>query len=227
MGIRVTIAEDSLLVREGIEQLLLGESGIELVASCGDLPSLLAAVEADLPDVVVTDIRMPPSGTDEGIRAATRLRDAHPGIGVVVVSHYDDPAYVLTLIDGGSAARAYLLKERIHDRLQLVGAIESVARGDSFIDAKIVEVLVSARARADRSTLGELTAREREVLAEIAQGRSNAAIAETLVLSKRAVEKHINAIFLKLGLSGAQDVSKRVKAALLFLAESDPRPSVG
>jgi DNA-binding NarL/FixJ family response regulator len=224
MGIRVAIAEDSLLVRKGIEQLLDGEPDIEVVASCGDLPALLAAVEREQPDVVVTDIRMPPSGTDEGIRAASHLRERHPRIGVVVVSHYDDPAYVLTLVDDGTDARAYLLKERIHDRGQLVGAIESVARGGSLIDAKVVEVLVAARTRAERSGLGELTAREREVLGAIAQGKSNAAIAETLVLSKRAVEKHINAIFLKLGLSGAEDVSKRVKAALVFLAETDPHP---
>jgi len=221
MGIRVAIAEDSLLVREGIEQLLGGEPGIDVVASCGDLPSLLESVEARQPDVVVTDIRMPPTGTDEGIRAASLLRERHPEVGVVVLSQYHDPAYVLTLVGEGSDARAYLLKEHIHDRGQLVGAIESVARGGSLIDAKVVEVLVAARARSERSGLGELTVREREVLAEIAQGASNAAIAERLVLSKRAVEKHINAIFLKLGLTGSQDVSKRVKAALLFLSELD------
>jgi DNA-binding NarL/FixJ family response regulator len=224
MGIRVAIAEDSLLVREGLEQLLGSEPTIDLVASCGDLPSLLAAVDTRAPDVVVTDIRMPPSGTDEGIRAAVELRESHPHVGVVVISHYDDPGYAIALVDGGSTARAYLLKERIHDRGQLVGAIESVARGGSLIDAKVVEVLVAARDRAARSSLSELTAREREVLREIAQGRSNAAIAESLVLSKRAVEKHINAIFLKLGLSGAEDVSKRVKAALLFLAEANGPP---
>ena len=219
MGIRVAIAEDSLLVREGIEQLLGGEPGIDVIASCGDASSLLDAVEAQRPDVVVTDIRMPPSGTDEGIRVASLLRVRHPRVGVVVLSQYADPAYVLTLVGDGSDQRAYLLKEHIHDRGQLVGAIESVAHGGSLIDATVVEVLVAARARAERSPLGELTAREREVLAEIAQGKSNAAIAETLVLSKRAVEKHINAIFLKLGLSYAQDVSRRVKAALIYLAD--------
>jgi DNA-binding NarL/FixJ family response regulator len=222
MGIRVAIAEDSLLVREGIEQLLGSEPGIDVVASCGDLPSLLDSVERQAPDVVVTDIRMPPTKTDEGIRAAGLLRERHPGVGVVVLSQYHDPMYVLTLVGEGSDARAYLLKERIHDRGQLVGAIESVAHGGSLIDAKVVEVLVAARAHAERSPLGELTTREREVLGEIAQGASNAAIAERLVLSKRAVEKHINAIFLKLGLTGAQDVSKRVKAALLFLSEARP-----
>jgi DNA-binding NarL/FixJ family response regulator len=221
MGIRVAIAEDSLLVREGIEQLLIGEPEIDVVASCGDLPSLMQSVESRCPDVVVTDIRMPPTGTDEGIRAASLLRERHPEIGVVVLSQYQDPAYVLTLVRSGSDARAYLLKERIHDRGQLVGAIESVAHGGSLIDAKVVEVLVAARARGERSALRELTPRERQVLAEIAKGASNAAVAQRLVLSRRAVEKHINAIFLKLGLTGAQDVSKRVKAALLYLAERD------
>jgi DNA-binding NarL/FixJ family response regulator len=220
MGIRVVVAEDSLIVREGIGQLLGTEPAIEVVATCGDLTDLLRAVSAERPDVVVTDIRMPPTGTDEGIRAAAALRAEHPGVGVVVLSQYADPGYVLALVEGGSDARAYLLKERVHDRGQLVGAIESVAQGGSLIDAKVVEVLVAARARIERSPIGELTAREREVLAEIAQGASNTAIAETLVLSKRAVEKHINAIFMKLGLSDAEDVSKRVKAALLFLAET-------
>ena len=227
MGIRVVVAEDSLIVREGIGHLLGAEPAIDVVAACGDLAALLRAVEREHPDVVVTDIRMPPTGTDEGIRAAARLRHEHPGVGVVVLSQYADPMYVLALVDEGSDSRAYLLKERIHDRGQLVGAIESVAHGGSLIDAKVVEVLVAARARAERSPIGELTAREREVLAEIAQGASNTAIAETLVLSKRAVEKHINAIFMKLGLSGAEDVSKRVKAALLFLSETEPVPPVG
>ncbi len=220
MTVRVVVAEDSLIVREGIEQLLASEPGIDVVASCADLPQLLMAVEAEHPDVVVTDIRMPPTGTDEGIRLAARMRDLHPEVGVVVLSQYADPAYVLTLVSEGSDARAYLLKERVHERAELVGAIEAVARGGSFIDAKVVEVLVAARVRAARSPVGELTAREREVLAEIAQGKSNTAIAETLVLTKRAVEKHINSIFMKLGLADAEDVSKRVKAALLFLAET-------
>jgi DNA-binding NarL/FixJ family response regulator len=232
MGIRVVVAEDSLIVREGIGQLLADEQAIEVVATCGDLAGLLRAVEVERPDVVVTDIRMPPSGTDEGIRAARRLRHEQPGVGVVVLSQYADPGYVLALVDEGSDARAYLLKERVHDRGQLVGAIESVAHGGSLIDAKVVEILVAARTHAERSPIAELTVREREVLAEIAQGASNHAIAESLVLTKRAVEKHINAIFMKLGLSGAEDVSKRVKAALLFLSEaeqggSEPRPPVG
>jgi DNA-binding NarL/FixJ family response regulator len=169
----------------------------------------------------VTDIRMPPTSTDEGIRLATLLREKHPDIGVVVLSNYAEPAYALALLESGSEGRGYLLKERVHDRAQLVGAIESVAAGGSVLDARIIEPLVAAKVHLERSPLDGLTVREREVLAEIATGKSNAAIADALVLSKRAVEKHINAIFLKLDLSYAEDVSKRVKATLLFLAETD------
>jgi DNA-binding NarL/FixJ family response regulator len=219
VAVRVAIADDSLLVREGLRELLAGEAGIEVVASCADLPSLLDAIDENPPDVVVTDIRMPPTQRDEGIRAAIQLRDTHPHIGVVVLSQYDEPSYVLALLEGGSARRGYLLKERVHDRAQLVSAIESVAEGGSFIDPKIVEVLVAANARAGRSPLSELTPREQEVLAELAQGKSNAAIADSLFLTRRAVEKHINSIFFKLNLSEAEDVSKRVKAALMFLDE--------
>jgi DNA-binding NarL/FixJ family response regulator len=219
MPVRVVLAEDSLLVREGLQQLLDGASGVEVVAACADLVSLLETIERERPDVVLTDIRMPPTNTDEGVRVAARLRETHPEMGVVVLSQYDEPAYVLKLLETGSDRRAYLLKERIHDRGQLSTAIHTVAGGGSVIDPKIVEVLVAARARADDSPLLELTPREREVLAEIAEGKSNAAIAASLVLTKHAVEKHINAIFSKLGLADAGDVSKRVKAALLFLAD--------
>ena len=215
------LAEDSLLVREGLQQLLLSSPGIEVTATCSDVDSLLEAVDAHRPDVVLTDIRMPPSGTDEGIRVAAHLRESHPEIGVVVLSQYSEPSYVLSLLESGSDRRGYLLKERLHNRGELVSAIDAVARGGSVIDPKIVEVLVAAKARAEQSSLSSLTPREREVLAEMAQGKSNTAIAESLVLTKRAVEKHINSIFMKLGLAGADDVSKRVKATLLFLSESD------
>jgi DNA-binding NarL/FixJ family response regulator len=221
VAIRVAVGEDSLILREGLQQLLASSPGIDVVAACGDLESLLAAVETDHPDVVLTDIRMPPSKSDEGIQVATRLRESHPEIGVVVLSQYSEPAYVLSLLESGSDRRGYLLKERVHNRGELVSAIDAVAGGGSVIDPKIVEVLVAAKARAERSPLSELTPREREVLAEIAEGKSNTAIAESLVLTKRAVEKHINSIFMKLGLAAADDVSKRVKATLLFLAESD------
>jgi DNA-binding NarL/FixJ family response regulator len=221
MPLSIALADDSLIVREGVAKILAGEPEMHVVASCGDLPSLLAAVEAERPDVVVTDIRMPPTSTDEGIRLATLLRETHPEIGVVVLSNYAEPAYALALLESGSEGRAYLLKERVHDRAQLVAAIQSVAAGGSMLDSKIVEPLVAAKLRIERSPVAELTGREREVLAEIAKGKSNAAIADTLVLTKRAVEKHINSIFLKLNLSDAEDVSKRVKATLLFLAEGD------
>jgi DNA-binding NarL/FixJ family response regulator len=221
MAIRVALAEDSFIVREGLREVLAAQQEIEVVATCGDLQSLLDAVETEHPDVVLTDIRMPPSKLDEGIQAAAQLRESHPELGVVVLSQYAEPGYALALLESGSDRRAYLLKERVHDRAQLVSAIVTVAEGGSVIDPKIVEVLVAAKTRAERSPLLELTAREREVLSEIAQGKSNTAIAESLVLTKRAVEKHINSIFLKLDLSYADDVSRRVKAALLFLADQD------
>jgi DNA-binding NarL/FixJ family response regulator len=224
VAIRVILGEDSFIVREGLQQVLAGAPQVEVLAGYGDADELRRAIEAELPDVVVTDIRMPPTVTDEGIRLAADLRATHPGIGVVVLSQYSEPGYVLSLLESGSDGRAYLLKERVHDRRQLVAAIEAVASGQSVIDPKIVEVLVAAKARGRRSPLSELTPRELEVLAAIAEGKSNAAISELLVLTKRAVEKHINSIFLKLNLShspGAEDVSPRVKAALLFLADAD------
>jgi DNA-binding NarL/FixJ family response regulator len=219
MAIRVVLGEDSLIVREGVRQLLALDSAVEIVAAVADHPSLGRACDEHDPDVVLTDIRMPPTNTDEGIRLAAELRDSHPRIGVVVLSQFSDPTYALSLLDRGSDGRAYLLKERVHNRAELMNAIRAVADGGSMIDPKIVETLVLARGRADRSALNELTAREREVLAEIAQGKSNTAIADSLFLTKRAVDKHINSIFLKLGLADAEDVSKRVKAALMFLAE--------
>jgi DNA-binding NarL/FixJ family response regulator len=222
MAVRLVLAEDNLLVREGLQQLLTGADGLEVVAVCGDLESLERAIGEQQPDVVVTDIRMPPTRTDEGIQIAERLRESHPGIGVVVLSQYSEPAYVLKLLEAGSDGRAYLLKERVHDRGQLSTAVRTVAAGGSVIDPKLVEVLVSTRAEADRSPMRELTEREREVLAGIAEGKSNAAIAESLVLTKRAVEKHINSIFSKLRLADADDVSRRVKATLLFLADGSP-----
>jgi DNA-binding NarL/FixJ family response regulator len=220
MPIRVVLGEDSLLVREGVKQLLDIDPQIDVVAAVGDLDSLREACERERPEVVVTDIRMPPCHTDEGIRLAGELRESMPDTGVVVLSQYADPIYALALLDGGSARRAYLLKERVHNRAELTAAIRAVAGGGSLIDAKIVDALVTARSRAERSPLNELTGREREVLVEIARGKSNMAIAEELFLTKRAVEKHINAIFLKLGLANAEDVSKRVKAALMLLSES-------
>jgi DNA-binding NarL/FixJ family response regulator len=224
--ISVVLGEDNFLVREGLRQVLAGAPHVDLVAECGDADALMSEIEARQPDVVLTDIRMPPTQTDEGIRLAADLRVAHPGIGVVVLSQYADPGYVLALLASGSEGRAYLLKERVHARRELVAAIEAVAGGQSVIDPKIVEVLVTAKARDARSPLSQLTPRELEVLAAIAEGKSNAAISDGLVLTKRAVEKHINAIFLKLNLShsqSAEDVSPRVKAALVFLAQVEGR----
>ncbi len=221
MAIRVLVGEDDFLVREGLREVLGGDPGLRVVAAGGDLPALEAALERDPPDVILTDIRMPPTRTDEGIRLARTVRAAYPGVGVVILSQSAEPEYALALLDAGSDRRAYLLKERLHDRASLSAAIRAVAAGGSMIDPKVVETLVAARNRAERSPLRALTAREREVLAEIAQGKSNAAIAESLVLTKRAVEKHINAIFLKLGLAFADDVAKRVKATLIFLADTE------
>jgi DNA-binding NarL/FixJ family response regulator len=222
VAIRVVVAEDSVIVREGLVQLLAASPSVKVVAAYGDVDAVLAAVERDRPDVVLTDIRMPPSNTDEGIRLAEQLREQRPATGVVVLSQYAEPPYVLALLERGSNRRGYLLKERIHDRGQLVSAIDAVAQGGSVVDPKIVEVLVEGKARASRSPLAELTPREGDVLAEMAAGKSNKAIAESLVLTKRAVEKHVNSIFTKLGLAESVDVSKRVKATLMFLADTSP-----
>jgi len=219
MPIRVALGDDSLIVREGVRQLLDSDAAVDVVAAVGDVGTLRDVCDREQPDVVVTDIRMPPTNTDDGIRLAAELRDTHPQIGVVVLSQYDDPVYALALLDKGSDGRAYLLKERVHNRAELTAAIHAVAGGGSMVDPKIVERLVHARGISESSPLNELTAREREVLGEIAQGKSNMAIAESLFLTKRAVEKHINAIFLKLGLANAEDVSKRVAAALMLLSE--------
>jgi DNA-binding NarL/FixJ family response regulator len=219
--IRVVVADDSYLVREAVTRLLETSDRIEIAASCGDRDALLRAVEAEEPDVVVTDIRMPPTHTDEGLQVAATLRRTHPDVGVVVLSQYSEPQYGLALLEDGSDGRGYLLKERINHRGQLLSAIEAVARGGSVMDAKVVESLIDARRRVEHSPLADLTPRELEILSFIARGHSNQAIADELVLTKRAVEKHINAIFLKLGLTDALDVSRRVKAALIYLAESD------
>ena len=221
MALRVVFAEDNYLLREGMARLIEAQPALELVGTCTHLEELLASVEEHAPDVVITDIRMPPTGRDEGIRAAERLRDTHPGTGVVVLSQYAEPGYALRLLERGASGRAYLLKERVSDVGQLVDAVTQVASGGSVIDPAVVEVLVAARSRAARSPLRHLTARESEILAEMAQGKNNAGIASALHLTDRAVEKHINSIFSKLGLTHEGDVSRRVKAVLLFLAERE------
>jgi DNA-binding NarL/FixJ family response regulator len=216
--IRVALAEDNTLLREGIARLLERADDIELVGTAADRPELEALVEKTSPDLVVTDIRMPPTGTDEGIQIAARLREERPEVGVVVLSQYADPGYALALLEGGSEGRAYLLKERVSEVDELLAAIREVARGGSVIDSKVVESLVSTK-RPARSDLDRLTPREREILSEMAQGKSNAAIASSLILSTRAVEKHTNSIFSKLGLSEEMDLNRRVKAVLLYLAD--------
>jgi DNA-binding NarL/FixJ family response regulator len=220
-SIRVVLADDSYLVREALVHVLAAADGIEVVAACSDRESLVAAIESERPDVVVTDIRMPPTDADEGLQVADMLRETQPDTGVVILSQFAEPRYGLALLDKGSQGRAYLLKDRIQYRGQLVSAIESVAHGGSMVDAKVVEVLIDARKRSEHGPLTELTPREVEILSFVARGHSNQAIADELVLTKRAVEKHINAIFLKLGLSEATDVSRRVKAALIYLAEAE------
>ncbi len=220
MPIRLVLAEDNYLVREGVRRLLETEPDIEVAAVCGDLDSLLAAVDAERPDVVITDIRMPPGGADEGIQAAERLRDTNPEVGVVVLSQYTNPSYALALLQGGSARRAYLLKERVEDLGQIVAAIRAVAAGDSLIDPKVVEALVAESARDAGSPLNQLTPRERDVLREMAEGKNNAAIADALFLTERSVEKVIHSVFLKLGLTWETAVHKRVKAVILYLADS-------
>jgi len=222
---RLVVAEDAYLIREGIRSALeRDEDEVEVMEYCPDFKSLLRAVERHNPDVVITDIRMPPTNTDEGIRAAASLWETHPEVGVVVISQYVSPHYALTLFEHGSAGRAYLLKEHVGHRIQLMEAIREVARGGSVVDPKVVDVLVEARLRARNSPLSQLTKREREVLAGVAAGQSNAAIADSLFLTKRAVEKNINSIFAKLDLTDDNTVSRRVQAALLFLAEAGAEP---
>jgi DNA-binding NarL/FixJ family response regulator len=220
VAIRVILAEDNYLAREGIVRVLESIEDLDLVAAYGDLDAVRAAVERDRPDVVVTDIRMPPNHTDEGIRLADELRTTRPEIGVVVLSQHESPLYALALFDRGAERRAYLLKERVRDQSELGRAVREVASGGSVVDPRIVEGLLSAHTRT-HTPLEELTPRELEILALIAEGRSNTAIAETLVVTKRAVERHINAIFRKLELEESEDVSRRVTAALLYLTRGD------
>jgi DNA-binding NarL/FixJ family response regulator len=217
VALRVVFAEDNYLVREGAAALLATADDLELVATVSDLPELLAAVEEFAPDAVLTDIRMPPSHTDEGIRAALQIRREHPATGVVVLSQYAEGDYAYALLGAGTAGLAYLLKERVANLDEVVSALRTVAAGGSVLDPRVVEELVSARHAAEGSPLAQLTDREREVLGQMAQGKNNAGIARSLFLSERAIEKHINALFHKLGLSEETDVHRRVMAVLAFL----------
>lgn len=217
---RVVIADDTYLIREGLRQVLEGEETVEVVAYASSFPALLREVSEHRPDVVITDIRMPPTNTDEGLVAAAELQQLDPPVGVVVISNYVSPQYVLRLFEHGSAGTAYLLKDNIGRRERLVEAIREVASGGSVVDPAVVDVLVEARLRARNSPLTDLTPREREVLARVAQGKSNAAIATELFLTKRAIEKNINSIFAKLNLVNDAEISRRVAATLLYLADA-------
>jgi len=219
--VRVVFAEDNYLVREGTAALLQNSSDVELVGMAASLEELLQKVEELKPDVVLTDIRMPPTNTTEGIDAAKRIRAEHPEIGVVVLSQYAEEEYAYDLLKDGAAGLGYLLKERVSDLEEVVRALNEVSKGGSVLDPKVVEALVSAKDRMAHSPLLKLTEREREVLENMAQGKNNAAIAKALFLTERAVEKHINSLFHKLGLSEETDVHRRVKAVLAFLRESE------
>jgi DNA-binding NarL/FixJ family response regulator len=219
MTIRIVIADDSVLVRAGLEQLTSAAGDVEVVGVAADYDQLLEVVATASPDLLLTDIRMPPSGTDEGIRAANVLRAERPDIGVLVLSSYVEPAWALALLEGGSAGRGYLLKDRVAEPEQLLSAIRAVASGGSVIDSDVVEALVRAKTRVSVSPLSALSPRELDVLGEIAQGKNNAAIADALVLSQRAVEKHINSLFAKLNLSEEAELHHRVKAVLLYLSD--------
>jgi DNA-binding NarL/FixJ family response regulator len=220
--IRVVLADDAFLVRAAIRHLLQGVPTIEVVGECEDAVDVPRICDEQRADLLITDIRMPPSGDDEGIRLAARLRETHPALGVIVLSTYADVTYALKLFESGSDSRAYLLKDRIRNRAQLLDAVEAVADGHSVIDPKIVEDLINSRVTMSRSPINELTPRELETLALVAEGHSNAVIAERLVLTKRAVEKHVNAIFAKLELGDPDHVSRRVRAALIYLADRPP-----
>jgi DNA-binding NarL/FixJ family response regulator len=217
--LRVVLGEDSYLAREGISRALEAAEEIELVASGGTLDEVLQAVERLEPDVVLSDVRMPPNHTDEGIRLANELRRSHPTIGVVILSQHADALYALALFDDGSDGRGYLLKDRVRDQAELSRALLEVSRGGTVVDAKVVNELLAVRRQRETTGLETLTDREQEILALVAEGRSNGDIAETLVVTKRAVEGHINSIFSKLELGDPERVDRRVKAALLYLTE--------
>jgi DNA-binding NarL/FixJ family response regulator len=216
--LRLVVAEDNLLVREGLVSLISTAGDLAIAAVCSSLDELYEAVQSAPPDVVVTDIRMPPNHRDEGVQAARRLRSTNPEVGVVVLSQFVDPAYALALFDDGTRGRGYVLKDRVDEADRLAQAIRTVAGGGSFIDDEVVDALVRSRTRMIDSPLSSLTSRELEVLAEMATGAANTAIADRLGVTPHSVEKHSTAIFAKLGLAEDTDVNRRVKAVLMFLA---------
>jgi DNA-binding NarL/FixJ family response regulator len=214
--VRAVIAEDSVLLREGLIRLL-GEAGIEIVGQAGDIDDLLRKTRAHRPDVVVTDIRMPPSQTDEGLRAANVIRSELPGTGVLLLSQHVEEAYLAELLADSAEGVGYLLKDRVADVDRFVDAVRRVAEGGSALDPEVVARMLGRRRRED--PLAELTGREREVLELMAEGRTNHAIADQLVVSERAVEKHVTSIFGKLGLTSTPDDHRRVLAVVTYLRE--------
>jgi DNA-binding NarL/FixJ family response regulator len=219
--VRVVFAEDNYLVREGTAALLSASGEVDLVSVASTYDELMSAVDRDLPEAVLTDIRMPPTSTTEGIDAARKIRADHSEIGVVVLSQYAEEEYAYELLKDGAAGLGYLLKERVADLDELVRALNEVARGGSVLDPKVVEALVARKDRVAHSPLAQLTEREREVLGEMAQGKNNAAIAKSLFLTERAIEKHINSLFHKLGLTQETEVHRRVMAVLAFLRDTE------
>jgi DNA-binding NarL/FixJ family response regulator len=216
---RVVVAEDDLLVREGIVRVLESSDAIEVAAAVADLPALIDAVERHRPDVVVTDIRLPPTFTDEGLRFAAELWQREPGVGVVVLSQHVDPSYAAVLLDRGATGRAYVPKERVTDRDTIAAVVDTVARGGSHVDILVVEKLLEGEARPDPSTRPELTPREEQILKLVSEAKSNSAIARELGVTSRAVERHVTSIFYKLRIADSPDVSRRVRAALTYRAE--------
>jgi DNA-binding NarL/FixJ family response regulator len=211
---RVILADDSVLLREGLARML-SESGFEVVAQVGDAEALLAAVDADPPDVCIVDIRMPPTNTTEGLQAALHLRVHHPEVAVLVLSQYVETRYAMELLAQGADGVGYLLKDRVGDIAELLAALRSVVAGRSVIDPTVVSRLVGRRRQAD--PMETLTAREREVLEQMAEGRSNRAIGERLFLSPKTVEAHVSAIFSKLGIEDTADDNRRVLSVLTWL----------
>jgi DNA-binding NarL/FixJ family response regulator len=212
--VRVVVADDSVLLREGVVRIL-AEAGFEVVGQAGDADELMLKVRSYSPDVAVVDIRMPPTHTDEGLRAAQEIREKHPGVGVLVLSQYIEPAYAMELLADSAEGVGYLLKDRVSDVHEFADAVRRVADGGSALDPTIVSQLVGRRRGDD--PLGGLTAREREVLSLMAEGRSNQGIAERLVVTERAVEKHVTSIFSKLRLPAATADHRRVLAVLAYL----------
>jgi DNA-binding NarL/FixJ family response regulator len=220
MTIRVLLGEDNVLLREGMRGLLSSTGDIDVVASCGDLPSMREQLDELAPDVVLTDIRMPPTWTDEGVQLARHCRSHHPATGVVLLSQYVDPGYVRSLLESGSAGRGYLLKDHVSDVDELIAALTTVARGGSVVDPRVIDHLVKVGVSRGNAKVGRLSARELEVLAEMSRGHNNAAIAASLFITQRAVEKHINSIFAKLGVGVGDQAHPRVRAVLLYLSGS-------